>query len=59
MLYRWEGQWRLVENVGPYGVAKDQFNEVRFTPIETDALRLEVELRPGCTGGILEWRVNP
>ena len=59
MLYREAGQWKPVEAVGPYGVAKDQFNEVRFTPVETKSLRLEVNLRPGSYGGILEWRVNP
>jgi hypothetical protein len=28
---------------------------VTFTPIETTALRLEVRLQPGWSGGILEW----
>jgi hypothetical protein len=35
-------------------VAKDQFNKVRFKPVETDALRLEAKLQPNCSGGILE-----
>jgi hypothetical protein len=59
VLYRDAGQWKPVENAGEYGTAKDQFNEVRFKPIETDTLRLEAKLQPGCYGGILEWRVNP
>ena len=59
VLYRQAGEWKPVEAVGEYGVAKDRFNEVRFRPIETDALRLEAKLQPNCSGGILEWRVNP
>ena len=59
VLYRLAGEWKSVEAAGEYGVAKDRFNEVHFKPIETDTLRLEVKLQPGCSGGILEWRVNP
>ena len=59
VLYRLAGEWKPVEAAGQYGVARGQFNEVRFKPIETDKLRLEAKLQPGCYGGILEWRVNP
>ena len=57
--YRRAGEWQPVEASGEYGVAKDRFNEVRFNPMETDSLRLEVKLQPGVSGGILEWRVSP
>jgi len=30
---------------------------VTFDPIETTAIRIEAQLRPNCSGGILEWRV--
>lgn len=59
VLYRRAAQWQPVEAVGEYGVAKDRFNEVHFQTIESDALRLEAKLQPGCSGGILEWRVDP
>ena len=59
VLYRRAGKWKPVEAAGKYGVARDRFNEVHFKPIETDALRLEAKLQPNCSGGILEWRVNP
>ncbi len=59
VLYRRAGEWWPVETTGEYGVARDQFNEVHFKPIEADTLRLEVKLQPNCSGGILEWRVNP
>ena len=59
VLYRQAGEWKPVEAVGEYGVAKDQFNEVHFKPVKTDALRLDAKLQPNSYGGILEWRVNP
>ena len=59
VLYRRAGKWQPIETADEYGLAKDRFNKVHFKPIETDALRLEVKLQPGCYSGILEWRVNP
>jgi len=50
--------WTPVENHDDYGVQKDQFNRIRFTPIETTAIRLEVQLQPTFSGGVLEWRVE-
>ena len=35
------------------------FNKIKFAPITTDALRLEVKLQPNHAAGVLEWRVNP
>jgi hypothetical protein len=40
-----------------YDVAIDRFNAVEFEPVTTAALRLEVQLRPEFSGGILEWQV--
>jgi hypothetical protein len=59
LLWRDDETWKEVENASGYGVAKDRFNEVTFDPVQTGALRLEVELQPGFSGGILEWRVLP
>jgi hypothetical protein len=59
LLYKTEaGEWREVANVGGYAVAKDKFNAVAFEPVRTTAIRLEVKLRDGFSGGILEWRVE-
>lgn len=49
--------WRPVEATSPYSVEKDQFNRVTFQPVTTRAIRVEVQLRPGVSGGILEWRL--
>jgi hypothetical protein len=35
----------------------DRFNATTFDAIETDALRIEVQLQKNFSGGILEWRV--
>ncbi len=58
LLFRDGNDWKLVEATGPYGVEKDKFNAVAFKPVTTKALRLEVELQPSFSGGILEWRVS-
>ncbi|MBN1359742.1 MAG: glycoside hydrolase family 127 protein [Sedimentisphaerales bacterium] len=58
LLYRDDGQWRSVKAKTGYGVEKDRFNEVSFELIETASLRLEAQLQPGYSGGILEWTVR-
>jgi len=58
VLYRAGGAWKPVEGTSAYGVAKDRFNRATFEPVMTDGLRLEVELQPKFSGGILEWRVE-
>jgi hypothetical protein len=49
--------WRPVNAVGEYGVAKDKFNEVRFEPVSARSLRIEAQLQPDFSAGILEWRL--
>jgi hypothetical protein len=58
LLYRSRDGWKPVKNTSPYGVQKDGFNRVTFDAIETKALRLEVQLQPNVSGGILEWKVK-
>jgi hypothetical protein len=50
-------EWRPVVSSGAYGVEKDKYNRVPFVPVFTTALRLRVQLRPGFSAGVLEWRV--
>ncbi len=50
--------WRPVAQATGYGVKPDQFNRVDFTAVETQELRLEVQLQKGFSGGILEWRAG-
>lgn len=56
---RREGEaWVPVEVEAADEVARDQFNRMSFRPVVADSLRLEVELQPGFSGGILEWVVE-
>jgi len=59
VLYREGDTWKPVTTADAFGLKLDQFNRVRFTPVETSAVRLLVELQPNSSGGILEWRVLP
>ena len=58
LLYRDGESWREVPGAVDFGVQPDQFNRVSFTPVETTALRIEVQLQEEYSGGILEWRVG-
>jgi DUF1680 family protein len=57
---RIDGAWRPLEPVGGsgYPVDPDRFCAIRFEPVETDTVRLEVKLQEGFSGGVLEWRVD-
>ncbi|MGC8668842.1 MAG: beta-L-arabinofuranosidase domain-containing protein [Chthonomonadales bacterium] len=58
LLYRAGDTWKPVDCTN-YPTTKDRQVHIRFTPVETTALRLEVQLKPGFSGGILEWNVSP
>lgn len=51
-------EWRPVEAAGEYGVARDVYNVVRFKPVTTTALRLELVMQPNVSAGIQEWKVK-
>ena len=58
LLYRTADGWLPVPGASAYGTEMDRFNRVTFDSVETKSLRLEVELQPEWSGGILEWRVD-
>lgn len=58
LLYQSGDAWKPVIGAAACGVEMDRFNRFPFDPVETKALRLEVELQPEWSGGILEWRVE-
>jgi hypothetical protein len=47
-----------VETRDAFGLAKDAYNTVRFNPVRTTALRLEVVLPEAYASGIQEWKVR-
>ncbi|MCC7491159.1 MAG: glycoside hydrolase family 127 protein [Fimbriimonadaceae bacterium] len=52
-------QWLPVPTAQEPGRQRDAWNEVRFAPLTSSALRLEVDLAPGYSGGVLELRARP
>jgi hypothetical protein len=51
-------KWLPMKNVRAYGVAKDAYNTVRFVPVTTTGLRLEIQLPEKFSAGIQEWKVK-
>lgn len=51
-------RWREVETASAYGVEKDRYNHVDFTPVTTTDLKIAAKLRDGESGGVIEWKVN-
>ena len=58
LLYRDGDRWKPVETSSEFSTDKDRFIQLDFTPVKTEALRIDVQLQPGFSGGILEWQVN-
>jgi uncharacterized protein len=58
LLYKSGNEWKPVAASTPFGVAKDQYNVVRFTPVTTAALRLELVMQPNVSAGVQEWKVK-
>ena len=58
LLYRDGDTWRPVENASDYSTKPDCYNQVKFKPVSTSTLRLEVQLRANASGGVLEWKVE-
>ena len=56
--YKKDGAWIPVKNIGEYEIAKDKFNVVKFEPVVTTALKLEVQLPMDNASGIHEWIVE-
>jgi DUF1680 family protein len=48
--------WRIATT--ELGVEKDRFNVANFAPVDTTAVRVEVDLLPGASAGVLEWRID-
>ena len=58
LFYREGDAWKPVEASGEPGVALNKFNRLGLRPVETKALRIEIDLRPEVTAGILAWRIE-
>ena len=58
LLYKDGTEWKPVEEPSEFGVKLNAFNRVSFKAVETTGLRVEVQLQPNFSGGILEWKVE-
>jgi hypothetical protein len=58
LLYQDGEQWKAVETTSEFSTKPDVYNRVDFRSVRTTGLRLEVQLKPGFSGGILEWKVG-
>lgn len=52
------GEWQPVKAKTPYAVSKDKFDQVTFEPVQTGALRMQIQLPKDASSGILEWSVE-
>jgi len=57
-LYRQNGEWKPVAHPSGYGCDGNRYNRTTFDPVETDGLRLEVQLPEKFSSGLLQWRVE-
>jgi len=58
LLYKDAAGWKPVEASGEPGVARDQYNVLRFTPVTTTGLRIELVMQPAVSAGVQEWKVK-
>jgi hypothetical protein len=58
LLYLDGDTWKPIHNQSPFGSKLNQFNEITFPSVQTRALRIDVQLQPNYSSGILQWRVN-
>jgi hypothetical protein len=58
VLYRVGERWSAVENASSYGTELNKYNRVTFAPVECNGIRIEAQLQPDFSSGILEWKVE-
>jgi hypothetical protein len=58
LLYKTDDGWKPVPGADAVGTKRNAWNQIRFPAIETTGLRLNTQLQPQFSGGILEWKVT-
>jgi hypothetical protein len=58
LFYRDGDAWKPVTTSDAYGVEKDRYNRLTFSPMTTTGLRLEVSAQPQWSVGIQEWKAK-
>ena len=57
LLYKTGEEWKPVPG-GSIGLKANTMNRVTFAPVTTTSLRIDTQLQPQFSGGILEWEVT-
>ncbi len=58
LYYRKGAEWVPVKNLNPCGTEKDKYNVVRFQPVVTTGLKIELKCREKFSAGIQEWQLR-
>jgi hypothetical protein len=58
LLYRKGNDWLPVPNPTAFGTEAGKFNQTRFDPVECTGLRIEAQLQPNLSSGIIEWAID-
>ena len=58
LFYREGTRWKRVTTTGAFGVEKDRYNTLSFSPVTTTGLRVEVTAQPQWSAGIQEWKAK-
>jgi hypothetical protein len=58
LLYQDGQDWKEVPEASAAPATADKWNTLSFRPVKTPALRIEVQLQPGFSGGLLGWKVK-
>jgi len=58
LFYRVGESWVAVEDSSGFTTELDKYNRVTFKAVETTGLRIEAQLQPNFSAGILEWKVE-
>ena len=57
VLYKQGGNWKPAEGASGFETKPDTFNRVTFKPTEALGLRIEAQLQPDFSGGILSLKI--
>ena len=58
LLYKDGNNWVPIKSTTGYDLAKDKYNTVKFEPVKTTALRMEIKLPKNHATGVHEWIVK-
>ena len=58
ILYKSGDTWRRVTTSAEHGVRRDAWNTMKFAPVRTTALRLEIQLQQEWSAGVHEWKLK-